>query len=68
MKRIEWKLWCGFVLLALFATSTYAESPREQLRQMVEQLQNNPNDNALREKIIKQAQTIKPTPVVPEVS
>jgi tetratricopeptide (TPR) repeat protein len=45
----------------------YAESPVEQLlNQMVEQLQKNPTDNALREKIIKLAQTINPAPAVPE--
>ena len=44
-----------------------AESPVEQLlKQMVEQLQKNPTDNALREKIIKLAQTITPAPAVPD--
>lgn len=33
---------------------------------MVEQLQKSPSDNALREKIIKLAQEIKPAPAVPE--
>ena len=48
------------------ATSAYAQSPREQLKQMVEQLQEIPNDNALREKIIKLAISIKPAPAIPE--
>ena len=52
-------------LLAL-TTSVYALSPREQLKQMVEQLQKTPNDNALRGKIIKLATTIKPAPAIPE--
>ncbi len=43
-----------------------AESPREQLKQMVEQLQKTPTDNALREKIIRLAQELKPAPAVPE--
>ena len=54
--------------LAIFTSmaSAQAQSPREQLQQMVEQLQKSPTDNALREKIIKLAQNIKPTPAVPE--
>jgi tetratricopeptide (TPR) repeat protein len=56
----------GLVILAVLATATYAESPREQLQQMTKQLQKSPNDSALREKIIKLAQEIKPAPAVPE--
>ena len=54
-----------FTFLAL-AASAYAQSPREQLKQMVEQLQKTPTDNALREKIIKLAQGVKPRPAIPE--
>jgi hypothetical protein len=54
-------------LLALTA-SAYAQSPREQLKQMVEQLQKTPNDNALREKIIKLARTMRPSPTVPDTA
>ncbi len=54
-----------FGALALMNTS-YADSPREQLNQMVEQLQQNPTDNALREKVIKLALELKPAPAVPE--
>ena len=43
-----------------------AESQREQLSQMVEQLQKTPGDNALREKIIRLAQELKPAPALPE--
>jgi len=43
-----------------------AESPREQLRQMVGELQKTPGDDALREKIIRLAQELKPAPAVPE--
>lgn len=43
----------------------YAESPREQLKQMTGQLQKTPDDNALREKIIKLAQEFKPALAVP---
>jgi tetratricopeptide (TPR) repeat protein len=54
-----------FVLL-LLATVAHTQSPREQFQQMVEQLQKNPSDTALREKIIKLAQELKPPPAVPE--
>lgn len=40
--------------------------PRGQLQQYVSQLQNAPDNEALREKIIKLAQTIKPEPAIPE--
>lgn len=52
--------------MLLLVNPAYAETPREQLKQMVEQLQKNPADNALRERIIKLAQEIKPAPAVPE--
>lgn len=54
-----------FTLLVL-AANAYAQSPREQLSQMVQQLQKTPGDHALREKIIKLARSIKPTPEISE--
>ena len=54
-----------FTVLILTNTA-YAESPREQLKQMVEQLRTNPTDDALREKIIKLAREFKPAPAIPE--
>lgn len=54
----------AFAFLTL-ATSAYAQSPREQLNQMVQQLQQTPGDDALREKIIKLAQDLKPALAVP---
>lgn len=55
------------VLTALvLIANAFAQSPREELQQMVVQLQNTPNDNALREKIIKLAQDAKPAPSMPE--
>ncbi len=55
-------------ILAIFTlmSSAHAQSPREQLSQMVEQLQKTPTDNALREKIIKLAREVKPAPAMPE--
>ncbi len=56
-----------FILAILTSmVSAHAQSPREQLTQMVEQLQKTPADNALREKIIKLAQNIKPAPAIPD--
>lgn len=54
-----------FTFVAL-AASANAQSPREQLQQMVEQLQKTPSDNALRERIIKLGTEIKPAPAIPE--
>ncbi len=53
-----------FVFLAMVAT-THAANLREELKQLTAQLQGSPNDNALREKIIKLARSIKPAPVIP---
>lgn len=43
-----------------------AATPQETLKQYVADLQKNPNDNALREKIIKHVQGMKQKPVIPE--
>lgn len=57
------------LLFGLLLTSiAHAETPHEQLQQMVEQLQKTPNDNALREKIIKLAPTLKPSPTLPDAA
>ncbi|MEK6651447.1 MAG: tetratricopeptide repeat protein [Nitrospirota bacterium] len=64
--KLTMKLLALFFGMLLLGNAAYAESPREQLKQMVEQLQKSPTDNALREKIIKLAQEIKPAPAVPE--
>lgn len=57
---------CAALALVAAGLGANAQSPREQLQQMVEQLQKAPNDNALREKIIALAVQIKPPPAVPE--
>lgn len=54
-----------FVALLTSTANVFAQSSREQLQQIVEQLQKTPNDNALREKIIQLAAGIKPAPGVP---
>jgi hypothetical protein len=40
-------------------------APREQLKQYVGDLQKNPSDDALREKIIKLGLTLDPKPAIP---
>jgi tetratricopeptide (TPR) repeat protein len=65
MKSIGKLIIFGFALLAL-AASAYAQSPREQLKQAVEQLQAAPNDNALRERVVKLGAQIRPAPAIPE--
>jgi tetratricopeptide (TPR) repeat protein len=60
-----------WIFLFLFAFvvipfSIQAQTAQEILNQYISDLQKNPNDNALREKIIKHVQTMKPAPAIPE--
>ena len=64
MKFIHKLIIFAAAFLAL-AANACAQSPREQLDQMVRQLQKTPNDDAMREKIIKLARTMKPSPALP---
>lgn len=64
--KLTMKLLALFFGALMLVNVAYAESPREQLKQMVEQLQKSPDDNALRESIIKLAQGLKPAPAVPD--
>ncbi len=64
--KLTMKLLALLFGVLLLANAADAESPREQLRQMVEQLQQSPNDNALREQIIKLAQSLKPALALPD--
>jgi tetratricopeptide (TPR) repeat protein len=54
------------IALLFFQVSADAANPREELQQMVEQLQQSPSDAALREKIVRHAIGMKPAPAVPE--
>jgi tetratricopeptide (TPR) repeat protein len=54
-----------FALLVLLA-SVHAQTPREQLSQLVAQLQKTPSDGVLREKIIELGTEMKPAPAIPE--
>jgi tetratricopeptide (TPR) repeat protein len=64
--KLTMKLLFLFFGVLTLANAAYAQSPREELQQMVEQLQKTPGDNALREKIIKMAQELKPAPAILE--
>ena len=66
MKRISPAVLAVFVLIFVFMFAVQAQSPQEILNQYIADLQKNPNDNPLREKIIKHVQTMKPAPAIPE--
>jgi tetratricopeptide (TPR) repeat protein len=53
------------LLLGLSVSISQAQSPQQTLNQYISDLQKNPNDYALREKIIRHVQTMKPAPAVP---
>jgi len=65
MKHARYLILALPAILCLMANSN-AQSPPEQLQQLVAQLQEAPTDDALREKIIKLAVTMKPAPAVPD--
>jgi tetratricopeptide (TPR) repeat protein len=57
-----------FTLLVAFASPAHAQisSSQQTLSQYLSDLQKNPNDYALRERIIKHVQAMKPAPGIPE--
>ena len=56
-----------FLLLFCASVSTaHAQTPQQALARYISDLQKSPNDYALRERIIKHVQTMKPAPAVPE--
>lgn len=55
-----------FALLCAVAVPARAQSPQQTLSQYVADLQSNPNDTALRGKIIALAQSMRPAPAIPE--
>jgi len=60
----------AFSLTLMFASACLASAQsadaQQTLNQYISDLQKNPNDNALREKIIKFVQEMKPPPAIPE--
>jgi len=55
-----------FLFPAAFSVFAQSSNPQQTLNQYVADLQKSPNDYALREKIIKHVQAMKPAPAVPE--
>ena len=66
MKKTSLAALILFVLIFALMSNARAQSPQQTLDQYVSDLQKNPNDNALREKIIKHVQTMRPSPAIPE--
>jgi tetratricopeptide (TPR) repeat protein len=64
MKRIGILLLVAFLLS--FCAQAQAPTPQQTLRQYVADLQHNPDDTALRDKIIELAKRMRPAPVVPQ--
>jgi len=54
-----------FMLLFVLISAVQAQTPQQTLTQYVADLQKSPNDYALREKIIKHVQTMRPAPTIP---
>lgn len=52
-------------MLILMMSAAHAQSPQQTLSQYIVDLQKNPNDYSLREKIIKHVQTMRPAPTIP---
>ena len=59
-----------FVCSLMLARSAFCQgkiaTPQQTLNMYISDLKGNPNDNVLREKIIRHVQTMKPKPVIPE--
>jgi hypothetical protein len=56
-----------FMLLMIIPVgSVQAQTPQQTLTQYLSELQKKPDDNALRERIIRHAQTMRPVPAIPE--
>jgi tetratricopeptide (TPR) repeat protein len=66
MKRISLTALAVSALIFVFMSTTQAQTPQDTLNQYISNLQKNPNDIALREKIINLVQEMKPAPAIPE--
>jgi tetratricopeptide (TPR) repeat protein len=66
MKRQTRRLLSAIFFLLLCVSIAQAQTPQATLNQYVSDLQKNPNDYALREKIIKHVQAMRPAPAIPE--
>ncbi|OPY79831.1 MAG: hypothetical protein A4E64_00291 [Syntrophorhabdus sp. PtaU1.Bin058] len=65
MKKVCAATLLAFMLIFVFMSAALAQSPQATLAQYVSDLQKNPNDTALRERIIKHVQTMRPAPAIP---
>jgi tetratricopeptide (TPR) repeat protein len=66
-KSFQYVLFLIILFISIAGTNySQGSNPNETLSQYITDLQKNPNDNALREKIIKLALTLNPSPAVPE--
>jgi len=54
------------ILIFVFIFAVQAQSPQETLTRYLSDIQKSPADYALREKIIRHVQTMKPAPAIPE--
>lgn len=66
-KTIMFILFCLALLINTYNVSQ-AQTPQETLTQYIADLQKNPNDYALQEKIIRHVQVMSPPPAVPEAA
>jgi tetratricopeptide (TPR) repeat protein len=66
MRKICLSVFLALMLTSVLMSTVQAQSPQETLKQYISDLQKNPNDYALREKIIKHVQTMRPVPAIPE--
>jgi tetratricopeptide (TPR) repeat protein len=66
MKKIILAIMSALVLMFVVISFAQTQSPQQTLNEYVSDLQKNPSDYALREKIIKHVQTMKPAPAIPE--
>ena len=55
----------GLMVIASFPAHAQSANPQQTLNQYIADLQKNPNDFALREKIIRHVQGMKPAPAIP---
>lgn len=65
--KMKMRNFAAILAALIFATFTLAaQSPREAFKELVAQLQQNPGDDALREKVIQAGAALDPAPAIPE--
>jgi tetratricopeptide (TPR) repeat protein len=66
MKKMYPAMLLVFMLILVCMSASHAQTPQQTLTQYFSDLQKNPNDYALRERIIRHVQTMRPAPAIPE--